>query len=137
MPEIISKVLIHNLLSMEIRKISLSAISVEYSGQNPWTGQYEKMYLNMKDALVNGEKFISPNNTTFIMDKKDMLPFQVHKHCRHLDIKIESDHEFTMKEMVNICPNILIDLVKNKGGLDYIARVLIGYEELYNQQKQK
>jgi hypothetical protein len=133
-PEIISKVLIHNPNSMDIKKIRLESISVVYSGQNPLTGKYQAMLLTITNAIEKGETFVDENKITFSLGEEDKLKFQVYKHCRHLDIKIESNYEFTMKEMVNICPMILIDLIKNKGGIDYLAKVLIGYEELYNQQ---
>jgi hypothetical protein len=133
-PEIISKVLIHNLISMDIKKIRLESISVVYSGQNPWTGKHHAMLLSIGDALERGESFVDENKITFILGEEDKLKYQVCKHCRHLDIKMESNYEFTMKEMVNICPMILIDLIKNKGGIEYLAKIMIGYEELYNQQ---
>lgn len=134
MPEIISKVLTHNLINMEISRVRLEDVSVVYSGQNPWTGGYKAMFVTIAEALVKGESFVDENKITFSLGEEDKLKFQVYKHCRHLDIKIEINHEFTMKEMVNICPMILIDLIKTKGGIDYLAKVLIGYEELYNQQ---
>jgi len=133
-PEIISKVLTHNLINMEISRVRLEDVSVVYSGQNPWTGGYKAMFVTIADALERGESFVDENKITFSLGEEDKLKFQVYKHCRHLDIKIENNHEFTMKEMVNICPMILIDLIKTKGGIDYLVKVLIGYEELYNQQ---
>lgn len=119
---------------METKRTKMASFAVHYTGQNPRTGKYETMVLAIPDAITNGETFISPNGTTFTLYEENKLAFQVYKHCRHLDVKIEINHEFTMKEMVNICPMILIDLIKTKGGTDYIAKVLIGYEELYNQQ---
>lgn len=137
MPEIISKVLTHNLFSMETKRTKMASFSVHYTGQNPWTGQYQTMVVAIPDAIDMGETFVSSDKITFKLYEGDKLAFQVYKHCRHLDVKIEVNHEFTMKEMVNICPMILIDLIKTKGGTDYLTKVLIGYEELYNQQKQK
>ena len=133
MPEIISKVLIHNLISMDIKKIRLEEISVVYSGQNPYTGRYEAIIVTVDEAIKRGDMFVT-NDITYKLTEEDNLLYHVYKHCRHLDVKIENNYEFTMKEMVNICPMILIDLIKAKGGTDYIAKVLIGYEELYNQQ---
>lgn len=119
---------------MEMRKSVLENTSIVYSGQNPWTGKHEAMVLTISEAIEKGETFVTPNETTMKLNKEDALMYQVYKHCRYLDVKIEDNYEFTMKKMVNICPMILIDLIKAKGGVDYIARVLIGYEELYNQQ---
>ena len=34
-----------------------------------------------------------------------------------------------------MCPEILLDLLALNGGVDYIAQILIGYEELYNQEQ--
>lgn len=133
MPEIISKVLTHNLFNMQNRKKHLENFSVIYSGQNPNTGKYETLLLNITEAIKRGDVFVT-NDTTFKLTEEDNLLYHVYKHCKYLDVKIENTHEFTMKEMVAICPMILIDLIKAKGGKDYIAKVLIGYEELYNQQ---
>jgi hypothetical protein len=122
---------------MNIKRTEIGNFSVHYTGQNPMTGKYQTIVVAIVDAIDMGETFVSSDKITFKLYEGDKLAFQVYKNCRHLDVKIEVNHEFTMKEMVNICPNILINLVENKGGLDYIAKVLIGYEELYNQQNNK
>lgn len=72
------------------------------------------------------------------MDKEsDKISTLMHKYAKQLDVKIESSHEMTVKEMYDKCPFILLDLITHHGGSDLIAKMLMGYEELYNQSQNR
>lgn len=75
--------------------------------------------------LINMDKELEKSNTL------------MHKYAKQLDVKIVSSHEMTVKEMYDKCPNILLDLITHHGGSDLIAKMLMGYEELYNQSKNR
>ena len=72
------------------------------------------------------------------MDKElEKINALMHKYAKQLDVKIVSSHEMTVKEMYDKCPNILLDLITYHGGSDLIAKMLMGYEELYNQSQNR
>jgi hypothetical protein len=87
-----------------------------------------------QEALEKGKSF-KINGYKMNLSESDELCFRMHQHCPHLDVKMNGHHEFTIKELYNMCPEILIDLLELNGGIEFIAHILIGCEELYNQQK--
>jgi hypothetical protein len=106
---------------------------IRYCGRRS-DGHMTFLSLTPQEALAKGKSF-KINGYDMVLTESDELCFHMHKHCPHLDIKMNGQHEFTIKELYNMCPEILLDLLALNGGVDYIAQVLIGYEELYNQQQ--
>ena len=90
--------------------------------------------LEVNEALNLGKSFEKDGGTMQICES-DELRYNMHKYCSRLDIRMNGWHEFTIKELYEKCPEILLDLLDLNGGSDYIAQILIGYEELYNQQQ--
>ena len=125
MPEITSKVLSHNLNHM-VHK-------VRYVGRRK-DGHVMFANVEAKEAVEKGTSF-ELNGYDMNLSESDELCFRMHQHCPHLDVKMNGHHEFTIKELYNMCPAILLDLLELNGGVEYIAQVLIGYDELYNQQQ--
>ena len=125
MPEITSKVLSHNLNPMTQK--------IKYIGRRE-DGQIMYSTLDIKEALEEGKSFTLNGYKMNVCDL-DTLCFYMHKHCRFLDVKMNPEHKFTIKELYNLCPAILLDLLELNGGIDYIAKVLTGYEHLYNQDQ--
>ena len=93
------------------------------------------LFINMdaKEAVEKGKSFMQ-NGYEMNLSEIDELCFYMHKYCPNLNVKMNEEHNFTIKELYNLCPAILLDLLELNGGTDYIAQILIGYEELYNQQ---
>jgi hypothetical protein len=106
---------------------------IRYAGRRS-NGHMAFMSMSPKEALEKGKSF-EHNGYQMNLSEIDELTYQMHKHCPHLNIKMNGHHEFTIKELYNLCPEILLDLLALNGGEDYIAQILIGYEELYNQEQ--
>lgn len=106
---------------------------VRYLGRHS-DGTLNYINLDIKIALEKGTSFVD-NEYNMKLSESDELRFYMHKHCPHLDVKMNGGHEFTIKELYHLCPEMLLDLLELNGGSEYIAQVLIGYEELYNQQQ--
>lgn len=106
---------------------------IRYAGRRS-DGHITFISMSPKEALKKGTSF-EHNGYQMGITGSDVLCFRMHKHCPHLDIKMNGHHEFTIKELYNMCPEILLDLLALNGGVDYIAQILIGYEELYNQEQ--
>ena len=94
------------------------------------------LFINMdaKEAVEKGKSFMK-NGYEMNLSEIDELCFYMHKYCPNLNVKMNLEHNFTIKELYNLCPAILLDLLELNGGVDYIAQILIGYEELYNQEQ--
>lgn len=92
--------------------------------------------VDIREALQKGPHFES-NGYELSISESDELAFCMHRHCPHLDIKLNPEHNYTIKELYHLCPAVLLDLLELNGGVDYIAQLLIGYEELYNQEQIK
>ena len=106
---------------------------IRYGGRHE-NGHMAFISLPAKEALEKGKSF-ELNGYQMEISESDELCFHMHKHCPHLDIRMNGHHEFTIKELYNMCPEILLDLLDLNGGVEYIAQILIGYEELYNQEQ--
>lgn len=124
-PEITSKVLSYNLNPMTQK--------IRYCGRRE-DGHMAFLSLTPKEALSRGKSF-EQNGYEMTLTELDELCYHMHKHCPHLNVRMSGHHEFTIKELYNMCPEILLDLLDLNGGTDYIAQILIGYEELYNQEQ--
>ena len=133
MPEITSKVLIHNLNPMTQKSRPMHE-KIRYIGRNKDENLIYKI-MDIKDALEKGKSFTTENGYEMNVCDLDTLCFYMHRHCRFLDVKMNPEHKFTIKELYNLCPAILLDLLELNGGIDYIAKVLTGYEHLYNQDQ--
>lgn len=107
--------------------------NIRYGGRNK-ERQMAYITLTHEEAIEKGKSF-EKNGYQMEIAKSDELCFYMHKHCPHLDLRMNGFHEFTIKELYNMCPEILLDLLDLNGGVDYIAQILIGYEELYNQEQ--
>lgn len=92
--------------------------------------------LEISEALTKGTSFILDGHA-MQLSELDHLIYRMHKHCPHLNIKMKREHELTIKEMYETYPNILYDILESNGGVDYIAKLLIGYDELYKGIYQK
>ena len=106
---------------------------IRYCGRRE-DGHMGFISLPAKEALAKGKSF-EHNGYQMEITESDVLCFRMHRHCPHLDVRMNGHHEFTIKELYNMCPEILLDLLALNGGVDYIAQILIGYEELYNQEQ--
>ena len=107
--------------------------TIRYAGRRS-DGHMAFISMHPKEAIEKGRAF-ELNGYQMTLSEIDELCYQMHKHCPHLDIKMNGHHEFTIKELYNMCPEILLDLLELNGGVDYIAQILIGYEELYKQEQ--
>ena len=106
---------------------------IRYCGRRE-DGHMGFISLPAKEALAKGKSF-EHDGYQMEITESDVLCFRMHRHCPHLDIRMNGHHEFTIKELYHMCPEILLDLLALNGGVDYIAQILIGYEELYNQEQ--
>lgn len=106
---------------------------VRYVGRRE-DGHIQFLNMDVQQALTKGTSF-EINGYAMTLSESDQLCFRMHKHCPHLDVKMNGEHEFSIKELYHLCPAILLDLLDLNGGSEYIAQVLIGYDELYNQQQ--
>ena len=106
---------------------------IRYCGRRE-DGHMGFISLPPKEALEKGKSF-DHNGYKMEISESDVLCFRMHKHCPHLDIRMNGHHEFTIKDLYYMCPEILLDLLALNGGVEYIAQILIGYEELYNQEQ--
>lgn len=106
---------------------------IRYCGRHD-NGHVGFISLNPREALQKGESF-KHNGYDMILCESDILCYRMHRHCPHLNIRMNGHHEFTIKELYNLCPEILLDLLELNGGIEYIAQILIGYEELYHQEQ--
>lgn len=106
---------------------------IRYCGRRT-DGHMGFLSLPFQDALVKGTAF-EHNGYQMEITESDVLAFRMHRHCPYLDVRMNGHHEFTIKELYNMCPEILLDLLALNGGVEYIAQILIGYEELYNQEQ--
>lgn len=106
---------------------------IRYCGRHQ-NGHIAFSTLNPQEALSKGKSF-EINGYQMELSESDELCYHMHRHCPHLDVKLSGHHEFTIKELYNMCPEILLDLLDLNGGTEYIAQILIGYEELYNQEQ--
>jgi hypothetical protein len=89
--------------------------------------------MEVEEALEKGKSF-TVNDYEMILFEPDELRFYMHRYCPNLEVKLKSNHEFTIKWMYRLCPEILLELLEKNGGVNCLAKVLIGCEELYNQQ---
>ena len=108
---------------------------IRYGGRRN-DGQMMFLTIDAKEAVEKGKEFES-NGYQMKLSEIDELCYYMHKHCSHLDVKMNYEHKFTIKELYNLCPAMLLDLLDLNGGVDYIAQMLIGYDELYNQEQIK
>ena len=94
------------------------------------------LFLNLdaKDAIEKGYTF-DYGGYSMTVGEADELCYCMHKYCPNLDVRLNNEHLFTIKELYKSCPAMLLDLLELYGGADYIAQILIGYEELYNQEQ--
>jgi len=106
---------------------------IRYSGRRE-DGHIGFISLPVKDALRKGTSF-EHNGYDMTISESDVLCFRMHRHCPYLNVRMNGHHEFTIKELYDLCPEILLDLLALNGGVEYIAQILIGYEELYNQEQ--
>ena len=106
---------------------------IRYGGRRE-DGHIAFISMYAKEALEKGKSF-ELNGYQMELSESDELCYYMHRHCPHLDVRLSGHHEFTIKELYNMCPEILLDLLALNGGVDYIAQILIGYEELYNQEQ--
>jgi hypothetical protein len=90
--------------------------------------------MSARAALDKGVLF-ETNGYSMKVSKLDLLNFYMHKHCPYLDVKMQYDYELTIREMYKTCPTILLELLKAKGGVDFLAEIIVGCEELYNQEQ--
>lgn len=106
---------------------------IRYGGRRS-DGHMAFMTMDPKEALARGKSF-EHEGYQMELSESDELCYYMHRHCPNLDVKLSGHHEFTIKKLYNMCPEILLDLLDLNGGVDYIAQILIGYEELYNQEQ--
>ena len=106
---------------------------IRYAGRRD-DGHMAFMSMSPEDALEKGKSF-EHNGYQMELTESDQLCYYMHKYCPVLDIKMNGHHEFTISQLYNMCPEILLDLLELNGGVDYIAQILIGYEELYKQEQ--
>lgn len=91
--------------------------------------------LSIPTALSYGEKFkVSFKKYTISEEYKFVL--QMHKHAPHLKIKLDYASNRTIAEIYEFDPTTLYHLLIQRGGSLYLAKVLLGYETLYNQENE-
>lgn len=106
---------------------------IRYAGRRN-DGHMMFISVDAKEAVEKGKNF-ETNGFEMSITESDELCFFMHKHCPVLDIKLNGEHKFTIKELYYLCPAILLDLLELNGGVDYIAQILTGYDELYKQEQ--
>lgn len=107
--------------------------TIRYAGRRS-DGHMAFISMRPKEAIEKGKTF-EHDGYQMTLSGIDELCFHMHKYCPNLDVKMNGHHEFSIKELYNMCPEILLDLLALNGGTEYIAKILIGYEELYNQEQ--
>ena len=96
-------------------------------------GQTQFLEIDIQDAFEKGTKFEN-NGYAMRLSVIDTLKFFMHKYCPNLNVKMKTEDELTISKLYNMCPSILLDLLESRGGIDFLARIVIGCEELYNQE---
>lgn len=106
---------------------------VRYLGRRP---DGHMKYMNIPAALAVEKGFMfEDEGYEMHITESDKLLYLVYKHCPHLHIKFNPDHKYTISELFKLCPATTYDLVDYNGGEEFIADVLLGYEQLYNQEQ--
>jgi hypothetical protein len=96
-------------------------------------GSTQFISIEIKEALEKGTSFVLSDYEMNLFEL-DELRFYMHKYCPNLDVKMKSNHEFSIRWLYNMCPEVLLELLEKNGGVNCLANILIGYDELYNQQ---
>jgi hypothetical protein len=105
---------------------------IKYIGINS-VGHRTLLSLPLEESIFIGYKF-EKENYEYTVDSIDEVKFLMHTSLKNLDVKINNNHEFTIKELYEKCPRILEDLLDYYGGAGFISQLLSGVTELYNQE---
>jgi len=97
-------------------------------------GQVQFLEIDIQDAFERGTNFTN-NGYAMRLSVIDTLKFFMHKYCPNLNVKMKIEDELTINKLYKMCPSILLDLLESRGGIDFLARIVIGCEELYNQEQ--
>jgi hypothetical protein len=108
-------------------------ILIKYFGVNA-DGEKATRIIFYDTALENGAEYIE-NGFVFTLSPLSELAFYMHKHAPKMNVKIHSTYRKTIKELYEFDYSILYDLLLSKGGKNFLGQVLIGLEELTNQQQ--
>lgn len=110
---------------------------IRYMGRNE-DQEIGYMSLPISQALELGLKYKDKDgNAEMEITSSEKLKFLMHRHCKHLKVKLNFEHRYTIAELYEVCPAILLDLLELYGGIEYLAETLIGYDQLYNEEQMK
>ena len=106
-----------------------------------YIGRYENQDIgyenkSIEEALQLGMNY-SNNGADMKVTETEKLKFLMHRHSKYLKIKFNYEHKYTIAELYELCPAVLLDMYELYGGIEYIAETLIGYDQLYNEEQIK
>lgn len=104
---------------------------LRYRGTNS-INHIKYLTLDKDLAVKKGLTFIEKNYEYTICDS-DKLELLVHMYCPHLNVKLQTKHNYTIAEFYNLCPSALYDLINYYGEEQFLADIINGYDELYKQ----
>lgn len=84
-----------------------------------------------KDEAMRMGTHLTTDQYEFKVHDNDFLKFIMHKYIYAFDIKLDDEHNYTIKEMYEMSPAMLLDLLKVYGGIEYCAELMKGYNQLY------
>ena len=105
-----------NKIKYKIRDLKTNAIVI---------GSYD-----VEDAMRMGTHTVTDQYEFDVVDN-DFLKFIMHKYMHAFDIKLNDEHNYTIKELYQLSPAMLLDLLTAYGGINYCAELIKGYNQLY------
>lgn len=113
---------------------NLESQSVVYYGENKdKNNKHSCIIISLNKAILKGVTF-EEDGVIYVIKKEDKLKYMMARHCPWINVKMKYHHEYTISELYSMMPLMLEDIFKQNGGLDYLATIMIGYDELYNQE---
>jgi hypothetical protein len=106
---------------------------IRYLGRDK-DDQIQVLSIPIAEAVEKGMSF-QLDGCDMTITENEELAFLIHRHAPHLNIKLNNSHEYTINQLFAMCPYILEDLIDLYGGKEYLAEILIHYDELYKQEE--